>query len=56
MLRVLQLLATSRAVDDRSVDFEEPLLNLVIRAGKDALPARATTGCGHALPLPPKAA
>ena len=30
-------LATPRAVDDRSVDFEEPLLNLVIRALDDAL-------------------
>ena len=34
---LLQLLATPRAVDDRSVDFEEPLLNLVIRALDDAL-------------------
>ena len=34
---LLQLIATPRAVDDRSVDFEEPLLNLVIRALDEAL-------------------
>ena len=34
---LLQLIATPRAVDDRSVDFEEPLLYLVIRALEDAL-------------------